>query len=122
MELLIKRLSATGAQQKISGLRRKRIADVAYFLGAGMLPDTRREVERDIVAEYHRAIVEAGVAAYSARRCWDDYRRGAFSGFAVTVIAAPLVQQTERGDEMFTAMARRHARHAIDLGSEELLG
>jgi hypothetical protein len=25
------------------------------------------------------------------------------------------VQQTERGDEMFTAMANRHAQHAIDL-------
>jgi hypothetical protein len=32
-----------------------------------------------------------------------------------------MVQQTERGDVMFTAMARRHARHAIDLGSAEFL-
>ena len=40
----------------------------------------------------------------------------------VTVIASMLVQQTERGDEMFTAMARRHSRHALDLGSAEFLG
>jgi hypothetical protein len=98
------------------------LADVAYFLGAGMLPADRREAEREIVADYHQAITRAGIEAYSAQRCWNDYRRGAFSGFAVTVIAAPLVQQTERGDEMFTTMARRHARHAIDLGAEELLG
>lgn len=32
-----------------------------------------------------------------------------------------LVQQTERGDAMFVAMARRHARHALDLGSAEFL-
>ena len=66
--------------------------------------------------------MKAGVSAYEQDRCWDDYRRGAFAGFAVTVIAAPMVEQTQRGDEMFTAMARRHARHALDLGSEEFLG
>jgi len=97
------------------------LADVAYFLGAGLLPEVRREHERDIVAAYHRALGEAGVEGYPWERCWEDYRRGVFSGFAVTVVAAPLVQQTERGDAMFTAMARRHARHAIDLGSAELL-
>jgi len=98
------------------------LSDVAYFMGAGLLPELRREVERDLVDEYHRALRDAGVEGYGADRCWNDYRRGVFAGFAVTVVAAPLVQQTERGDEMFTAMARRHARHAIDLGSEELLG
>jgi len=95
--------------------------DVAYFLGSGLLAEERRHVEREIVADYHRALVEAGVGDYPAERCWDDYRRGVFSGFAVTVIAAPMVQRTERGDAMFTAMARRHARHAIDLGAEEFL-
>jgi hypothetical protein len=98
------------------------LTDVAYFLGAGLLPDDRRAVERELVGAYHRGLVAAGIAGYDAERCWNDYRRGVFAGFAVTVVAAPLVQQTERGDEMFTAMARRHARHAIDLGSAELLG
>jgi aminoglycoside/choline kinase family phosphotransferase len=97
------------------------LVDVAYFLGAGLLPAARRELERDIVADYHRGIVKAGVDGYDWERCWNDYRRGVFSGFAVTVIAAPMVQQTERGDQMFTAMARRHARHALDLGSDEFL-
>jgi len=32
-----------------------------------------------------------------------------------------MVERTDRGDEMFTAMARRHARHALDLGTEEFL-
>lgn len=97
------------------------LSDVAYFLGGGLLPEARRAVERDIVAGYHRALGEAGVEGIDETRCWDAYRRGVFAGFAVTVVAAPLVVQTERGDAMFTAMARRHARHAIDLGSEEFL-
>jgi hypothetical protein len=97
------------------------LADVAYFLGAGLLPEVRRAVERDLVDAYHRGLLAAGVTGYDTKRCWDDYRRGVFAGFAVTVVAAPLVQQTERGDQMFTAMARRHARHALDLGSVEFL-
>ena len=97
------------------------LTDVAYFLGAGLLPEARREHERGIVTDYHRALVEAGIEGYDAERCWNDYRRGVFSGFAVAVVAAPMVQQTERGDEMFTAMARRHARHALDLGCEEFI-
>ena len=95
--------------------------DVAYFLGAGLLPEVRRDAERDIVEDYHRKLCEAGVAGYSWERCWTDYRRGVFAGFAVTVVASMLVEQTERGDQMFTAMAHRHARHALDLGAEEFL-
>jgi hypothetical protein len=98
------------------------LADVAYFLGAGLLPEVRVEVEREIVRDYHRALLESGIQGYDAEQCWNDYRRGAFAGFAVTVIAAPMVQQTERGDAMFAAMARRHARHALDLECAELLG
>ena len=98
------------------------LSDVAYFLGAGLLPEVRREVEEGIVHAYHEAVCRAGVAGYSFARCWADYRGGVFAGFAVTVIASMMVQQTERGDEMFVAMARRHSRHALDLGAGELLG
>lgn len=97
------------------------LSDVAYFLGAGMLPDTRRTVEEGIVRDYHAALLERGIENYDWDRCFSDYRRGSFAGFAVTVIASMMVQQTARGDEMFIAMARRHARHAIDLKAEEFL-
>jgi len=39
----------------------------------------------------------------------------------VTVIASMLVQETERGNQMFTVMAQRHSRHALDLGAAEFL-
>lgn len=97
------------------------LADVAYFLGAGLLPEARREVERDIVADYHHRLQRRGIDDYDWERCWTDYRRGSFAGFGVTVIASMMVQQTARGDDMFTAMARRHARHALDVGAEEFL-
>ncbi len=94
--------------------------DVAYFLGAGLLPEVRREAEEGILRDYHAALNAAGVA-FSWDDCWAGYRKGTFCGFGVTVIASMIVGQTERGDEMFTVMARRHARHALDLGAEEFL-
>ena len=97
------------------------LSDVAYFLGAGLLPEVRRPVEEEIVRSYHARLAAAGVRDYPWERCWQDYRRGAFAGFAVTVIASTMVEQTQRGDEMFVAMARRHSRHALDLGAGELL-
>ncbi len=100
----------------------KPLNDVAYFLGAGLEPARRREAERGIVQSYHQGLLAAGVEDFGWTGCWEAYRRGSFAGFGVTVIASMLVEQTERGDRMFTAMARRHARHAIDLGADEFLG
>ncbi|HVR29528.1 MAG TPA: phosphotransferase, partial [Thermoanaerobaculia bacterium] len=97
------------------------LADVAYFLGAGLLPAHRRACEEAIVREYHDRLLAAGIAGYSWDDCWADYRRGTFAGFLVTVIASMIVQETERGNEMFTVMAQRHSRHALDLEAAELL-
>jgi hypothetical protein len=97
------------------------LTDVAYFLGAGLLPEVRRGAEEEIVRAYHDALIARGIEGYTWDRCWEDYRRGSFAGFAVTVIASVMVQQTARGDEMFTTMARRHARHALDLEADGFL-
>jgi hypothetical protein len=97
------------------------LSDVAYLLGASLLPEVRRPVEQDIVRAYHARLLEMGVQGYGWEACWADFRRGTFAGFAVTVVASMIVQQTPRGDEMFLTMARRHARHALDLGAEEFL-
>ncbi|MCX7063746.1 MAG: aminoglycoside phosphotransferase family protein [Proteobacteria bacterium] len=95
--------------------------DVAYFLGAGLTAENRRSSEEGIVRGYCTALNAAGIDDYPWDRCWNDYRRGVFAGFTVTVIASMLVQQTERGDAMFTTMAQRHARHALDLDATEFL-
>ena len=95
--------------------------DVAYFLGAGLVPETRREIEQSIVRSYHEKLQQAGIADFDWATCWEDYRRATFAGFAVTVIASMLVGQTKRGDEMFLTMADRHSRHALDLAADEFL-
>ena len=97
------------------------MTDVAYFIGAGMLADERRVAEETLVKKYHDCLLAFGIAHYAFNTCWEDYRRASFSGFPVTVIASMLVQQTERGDEMFSVMANRHSRHALELNASEFL-
>jgi hypothetical protein len=70
------------------------LGDVAYFLGAGMLPEVRRAAEHAIVRDYHTAPCACGIDGYDWQACRDDYRRGAFAGLSVTVIASMLVQRT----------------------------
>jgi hypothetical protein len=98
------------------------LQDVAYFIGAAMPADMRRDAETDLVRGYHAGLVAAGVADYGWDRCWRDYRRGSWAGLIMAVAASMLVERTERGDEMFLTMAARHSRHALDLDAIDLLG
>lgn len=97
------------------------LTDVAYFLGAGLVPDERRAHEGRLVRRYHDDLVAAGVEGYDWERCWEDYRRGTWAGLVMAVAASMLVERTDRGDEMFMTMAERHALHALDLDAAELL-
>jgi hypothetical protein len=96
------------------------LADVSYFLGGSLLPDDRRAHEESLVRNYWERLAGHGVDLG-----WDDawrrYRRNAFGGLTMAVIASMLVQRTDRGDEMFIAMAERAGRHALDLEAESLL-
>jgi len=98
------------------------LQDVAYVMGAGLLPEDRRPVEEGLVRRYHDGLRAAGVDGYGWEACWQDHRRGTFAGLVMAVAASMLVERTDRGDQMFLAMASRHAQHAIDLDAVELLG
>lgn len=97
------------------------LADLAYFIGSGLLADARRPAEHDLVRRYHDRLLAAGVTGYEWARCWDDYRLGTFSGLIMAVTASMLVERTERGDAMFLVMAERHSHHALDLDATALL-
>lgn len=97
------------------------LADVSYFLGAGPLPDDRRRIERDLVGEYAQLLrTEYGVTI-DDDVAWQQYRREAFAGVVMAVVASQLVGGTERSQAMFAAMATRHLQHAVDLDSESLI-
>jgi Phosphotransferase enzyme family len=95
--------------------------DLAYFLASSLLVADRQQHEEDLVRAYHQALTGRGVAL-TWPDCWTGYRRHAFGGIVMDIVAAMFVARTERGDEMFAAMASRHARHALDLDALALLG
>jgi hypothetical protein len=99
----------------------KPLNDVAYAIGAGLLPDDRRPAEESIVRAYHKALCEAGIDNLDWEECWKEYRQATLSGFPITVIASVMAGRTERGDAMFLAMADRHSRHALDHGAASFL-
>jgi hypothetical protein len=96
-------------------------ADASYFLGASLLPEVRRQHEQTLLRDYHAALLAAGVEGYDWDQCLADYARYAFSGVVMAVVASMIVERHDRGDEMFIAMATRHATHALDLDAVHLL-
>jgi hypothetical protein len=97
-------------------------SDVAYFLGSAFRPEIRRSCERDLVARYHRALVEDfGVDDYPFDQCWRDYVRSSYSSLLMAIFASLLVGRTERGDAMFMVMANRSAQMGADLDAPSAL-
>lgn len=90
--------------------------DLAYFIGAGLVTEERRKHERELVERWVAGLGGYGVSL-GFEEAWSEYRRFTFAGYMMAVIASMIVKQTPRGDEMFLAMANRHAQHAVDLDS-----
>ena len=112
-------VSVTVVDWQTVGLGRGAV-DVAYALGSGLSTDDRRRVEESLVARYADGLAAAGVGV--ADEVTHDYRLGATSGLAMSVIASQIVASTARGDEMFAVMAERHAAQMVDNATMELVG
>jgi aminoglycoside phosphotransferase (APT) family kinase protein len=97
------------------------VTDVSYFLGAGLLEKTRQQEEESLLRRYHEGLRAHGVRDYSWQTCWRDYRFFAAQGLITAVCAAMQTTPDPRSDKMFTAMAQRHARQMLDLGTLDLL-
>jgi hypothetical protein len=96
--------------------------DVAYFLGGSLPLEVRRSEEERLVRAWWEALVAGGVSDYGWDACWRDYRHRTYGGVVMAVVASQVVVQTDRGDDMFIAMAEGAGRHALDLEAEKLLG
>ncbi len=95
-------------------------SDIAYFCGAGMDPATRALYESPLVDRYVAGLVAAGVDA-DRDELWYRYVLGSASGYLMAVIASQIVEQTERGDAMFCAMAAGHAEQMRHLNLFDLI-
>lgn len=94
--------------------------DLSYFIGAGLVDDDRRAVERSLVEEYVEALGGYGVQV-DIEQIWHHYRRDTFAGVIMAVVASQVVGESERSEALFSTMAMRHSRHALDHGALDLI-
>lgn len=97
------------------------VLDVAYFIGAGLTLEDRRRHERALLERWLEGLKAYGVTDYGWDQAWRDYRHHMLQGVFTAIFASVGTKRTERGDEMFMTMARRHCAHALDLQSLDLL-
>jgi aminoglycoside/choline kinase family phosphotransferase len=96
------------------------ISDLSYFVGSALLPEVRANREREVVNHYVSVINTYGVGL-TQEEAWRQYRLFSFGGFVMAIVASMLVEQTERGDEMFMAMANRHGQQILQLEAQSFL-
>ena len=94
--------------------------DLAFMLGNGCSPEQRRETERGLL-EIYREAMSAGGVELSPEEVFEAYRHGTFQGPYITILGSLAVGQTDRGDDMFMAMAERSAAQIRDLDALSLI-
>ena len=94
--------------------------DLAYLLGNSSPPEQRRNHEAHMLEVYRESMAALGVER-SSDEIYADYVYGSFQGPAITMLGALFVGQTDRGDEMFMAMADRATTQIRDLNALDLL-
>lgn len=95
--------------------------DLAYFIATSLVSDQRDTLDRRLVEEYHRVLVdEYGIADYDIETCWEDYRLGLLQAVLVPTLGYAFADRTDRADSIMSTMLIRAceaiARHeALDL-------
>jgi hypothetical protein len=67
------------------------------------------------------ALVDYGVQGLEWDHLWREYRRATFTQLVMNIAAPMVVQQTDRGDDMFMAVMARNAQQILDLDALSLL-
>ena len=94
--------------------------DLAYLLGNSSSPERRRAHEARMLGAYREEMAARGVRL-SAEEVRHDYAYGTFQGPSITMLGALAVGQTDRGDDMFMAMASRCCAQIRDVGALDLI-
>ena len=88
--------------------------------GGSNPPEQRREHESHMLEVYRESMAELGIER-SADEVYADYVYGSFQGPSITMLVDLFVGQTDRGDEMFMAMAHRATAQIHNLDALDLL-
>ncbi len=95
------------------------MTDLAYFLGCALPVEDRRRHYEALLDTYYRALgPDAPITLAEVR---EGVRRQSFFGVMMAIVSSMLVERTERGDEMFMTMLRRHCEHVLDTDALAIL-
>ena len=105
-----------------AGLIGDGLYDVAYFMAGSVPTEVRREIEHDVLREYHSVLCEMGVKGFAFEECWRRYRRNMLGMLLPGVCACGSL---ELGDEriraLCTTMLRRTLAAIEDLDAAEFM-
>ena len=88
--------------------------DVSYFLGTSLLTIDRQKEERALIRHYLEVLGSYKVDL-KFDQAFDYYRNYAPAGMIMALIASMIVGETDRGNDMFMAMAQRSIAMSRDL-------
>jgi aminoglycoside/choline kinase family phosphotransferase len=95
--------------------------DLAYFTATSLDSQLRATLEKDLVDDYHRALLDYGVTDYNRETCWRDYRLGVLQAPLISALGFAFAASTDRGDDMVLTMLRRGCQAIRDLQTLELI-
>ena len=96
------------------------LSDASYCLGTS-LSSANRIDEESAILKHYLDVLNSYKINLSWDECWQYYRAYSASGMIMAVIASMIVTETERGNEMFLAMARRSCQQNIELDGFEAI-
>jgi aminoglycoside phosphotransferase (APT) family kinase protein len=96
--------------------------DPAYFLGSSLSTQTRRTIERALLAESHDRLSATGVAGDDFDARFRAYREGALYAVYLFRGLSSQVASSERVDRVIADQTRRYADMALDLEAAQLAG
>jgi len=94
--------------------------DLAYLLGNSSEPQARCRHESEAIGAWRTAMLSLGVDL-TLDEAMAQYRHGMFQGPFITILGSIAVGQTERGDDMFMAMAERSAAQILDHNALDII-
>ena len=96
--------------------------DVATFISEAFPTPQRREVEMDLLRDYHSTLVDNGVSDYSLDECLDDYRLSMLEIFVFWIVSGGFCNyEGERATVYLHNTLARFDAAITDLDSIELL-
>jgi len=98
------------------------VFDIAYFMSQSVPIETRRDMEADVITQYHDRLVELGVTPPSRQELWDTYRLACATCLVYPAVGGGTVDpEDERAVDLVRAMLDRCVTAAEDLDSVSLL-